>query len=447
MLAVGLFILILLILSSALVSGSEVAFFSLTPDDYEELTEEQTKQADRVITLKSKPRFLLATILIANNFINIGIVLLSEHLINLLLGDQVFSGLAQYCIDHLSWPELELKTWVRLWNFLLTVLGVTAVLILFGEIAPKIYARFNSKKLAKMMSAPMTSLMTIFYPLSRMLVGTSTKLEKTLESQSSGNNPSNRDEIEDAIDLAVGQRSDHQQKEGFILKRIIKFNEVPVKQIMRSRVDVISIPLDSSFEDVLKTIRDSGYSRIPVHIENFDEIEGILYAKDLLGKVNDVAFEWQSIIRKEVHYVPESKRINELLKDFQEKKQHMAIVVDEFGGCSGLVTLEDVLEEVIGEISDEFDDMLSVNFSKLDDDTFLFDGKTLINDVSRIVNIDNDIFDEYRGESDSIAGLMLEGIGRMPTSGFVINFPDFKLTAEKVNKVRIEQVKIERVKK
>ena len=232
----------------------------------------------------------------------------------------------------------------------------------------------------------------------------------------------------------------HAEEEVDILKSIIKFNEVAVKQIMRSRMDVIAESTESTLEEVLETIRSSGFSRFPIYEESLDQVVGLLYAKDFLG--HDDSIEWQKLIRKDVHYVPETKRINDLLKEFQQRRMHMAIVVDEFGGVSGLVTLEDVMEEVIGEIKDEFDEGDDLEYVKLNDKTYIFEGKSLINDVCRVLHVDTDIFDEIKGEADSVAGLMLEHIGQIPRQYQEVKIKNFTLRAERVNKRRIEKVRI-----
>jgi gliding motility-associated protein GldE len=433
----GILILAVLLLCSALISGTEVAYFSLSPDDIQTLKDESTVVSKRVLHLKRFPRRLLATILIANNFINIAIVVLSDYLVNEFLGADGFAGVSQFLSENISFLAYAAADYARLLNFLVTVVGVTFLLVLFGEVAPKIYAKFNNLSFARSVSGSITTLNTLFYPLSSLLVGWSKRLERSLDM--SGNSQDHKDQIEEAIELTViGDQ--HARQEVNILKSILKFNEVSVKQIMRSRVDVIAESKDSSLEEVLATIQSSGYSRIPIYEESIDHIIGLLYAKDFIG--HESTLDWNKIIRKDVHYVPESKRINELLKEFQQKRLHMAIVVDEYGGVSGLVTLEDVMEEVIGEITDEFDEGGDVEFIKIDEKTFVFEGKSLINDVCRIMGVDTDVFDEKKGEADSVAGLMLEQIGHIPRQTQELKIDNFTLRAERVNRRRIEKVKI-----
>ena len=433
----GILVLGILLLCSAIISGSEVAYFSLSPDDIQSLKDEGDSASKRVLQLKRFPRRLLATVLIANNFINIAIVVLSDYLVNQFLGEKGFAGFSQWLTEHISFIAYSASDYARLLNFLVTVVGVTFLLVLFGEVAPKIYAKFNNLSFARRISASLTTLNTLFYPLSGLLVGWSKRLERSLDM--SGNSQDHKDQIEEAIELTViGDQ--HADQEVNILKSILKFNEVSVKQIMRNRVDLIAENVTSNLEEVLNTIQSSGYSRIPVYEDSIDHIIGVLYAKDFIG--HDETLDWLKLVRKDVHYVPESKRINELLKEFQQKRLHMAIVVDEYGGVSGLVTLEDVMEEVIGEITDEFDEGDDIEFVKIDEKTFIFEGKSLINDVCRIMGVDTDVFDEKKGDADSVAGLMLELIGHIPRQFREIKIDHFTLRAERVNKRRIEKVKI-----
>ncbi len=436
----GILFLVLLLFCSALVSGSEVSYFSLSPDDIQALKDQGDKRAKRVLSLKRHPRRLLATILITNNFINIGIVLLSDYLIISTFGTQGFLGAGNWLAEKLTFLNYVAADYARFLSFLITVVGVTFLLVLFGEVVPKIYARFNNLAFARLMSRPLQALNTLFAPLSNLFVAYSKRIEKTLGAVADSQD--HKEDIEEAIELTVSGDV-HAEKEVNILKRIIKFNEVTVKQIMRSRVDVIAESTESTTQDVLSTIAESGYSRIPIYSESLDQVDGLLYAKDLIGV--DDSMDWQKLVRKEIHYVPESKRINELLKEFQQKRLHMAIVVDEFGGVSGLVTLEDVMEEVIGEITDEFDEGNDVEFVKIDDSTYLFEGKTLINDVCRIMNVETDVFNEHKGEADSIAGLMLEVVGQIPRAYQEIRLGQYILRVERVNKRRIQQVKVKTV--
>lgn len=430
----------ILLLCSALISGSEVAYFSLSPGDIQQLKSTDDPASARVLQLKRRPRQLLSTILISNNFVNIGVVLLSDSIVWSLLGENGFESLSLWLHDVLPIAQMSVSDYSRVLNFIVTVVGVTFLLLLFGEVAPKIYAKMNNMAFAKVMSRPLAVLMTIFSPINHLMVGMAQYVEKSFGVSS--NSQEYKDDIEEAIEMTV-VGNQHAEQEVDMLKSIVKFNEVTVKQIMRSRPDIIAEGDDSTLQEVMKTIQDSGYSRIPIYHEDLDSIIGLLYAKDLLGTPPDL--DWTQVIHRDVFYVPESKRINEILKEFQQKHLHMAIVVDEYGGVSGLVTLEDVMEEVIGEITDEFDEGDDIDYVRLDDQTYIFDGKTLINDMCRVMNIEYEIFKEIKGDADSIAGVMLEHMGQMPRQYDEIELPGYNLRAERVNKRRIEKVKIQRI--
>lgn len=430
--------LILLLICSALVSGSEVAFFSLSPNDLDVLDKEESKINKRVLKLRDKPRHLLATILIANNFINIGIVILSDYLIRNLLGDEKLLRIGQSLGSFIPMDAMFLGKFV---NFLVTIVGVTFLLVLFGEVAPKIYANINNLKFAKMMARPMRILSGLFRPLSGLLVAWSSRMESSFISTRSGIDDRSKEELDKAIQLTVS--GEEQSEEADILRGIIKFGNVSAKQIMKSRVDVIAAEEKTGFAEVMSMIKDNGFSRIPVYREDFDEVIGILYAKDLLGFSQEKDnYNWQQHIRENVIYVPESKKIDDILKEFQSKRLHMAIVVDEFGGSAGIITLEDIVEEVIGEIKDEFDDEEEVDFVKINDNNFIFEGKTLLHDVARVINVEKDAFDNYRNESDSLAGLLLDQLGRIPKKDKEIVIGMFKFKIVAVTKRRIERVHI-----
>ncbi len=423
-----------------MVSGSEVAFFSMEPDDIKDLKSDESPRAAKALELKERPNYLLATILILNNLINILIVLLSDFIVQRYFPQNLFDDWAQRLTENLSWLTADPMSIARLLEFTITVLGVTFLLVLFGEVVPKIYARFNNVSLAKRMSSVLSFNQKLFFPLSRFLVEGTNKLEKRLAK----NNQSyiqNKEEINEAIELTVQGREDADEEKD-MLKRIIQFNSVHVKQIMTSRVDVVAVNIEDEIETVLEIIKETGYSRIPVYEENLDQIRGILYIKDLIGEINKEDFQWQRLIRKDTLFVPETKRINELLKEFQLKHLHLAIVVDEFGGCSGLITLEDVMEEVIGEITDEFDEHDETFYKELGPHHYIFEGKTQLTDITRIMDIPNDAFEAFRGESDTIAGLFLELTGEMPKLNQQIDETRFDLKAIKVGKRRIQEVEI-----
>jgi len=440
----ALFFVIILLACSALVSSSEVAFFSLNINDVKKLEQENSQTANRILDLRSKPRELLATILISNNFINIGIIILSDFILAFFLSEPTRINWSEGILSGLPFLAAFFSAYslAKVINFSIAVIGVTFLLVLFGEVAPKVYAKINKMKLAKLMSRSLAGLMIFFKPFSSPLVRGTNLIERKLGSRSI-NSITSREEIDQAIELAVKEDEKNAGKEIDILKSIVKFGDVSVKQIMRPRVDVIAIDFRIDFHELLAIVKDSGYSRIPVFDEDFDNITGILYGKDLLGHLDeDVEYEWQALIRTNVMYVPEAKKINDLLREFQLERMHMAIVVDEYGGSSGLVTLEDIMEEVIGEIKDEFDDEVEVNFQKIDDFNYSFDGKTLLNDACRVLGIDTETFNTVKGDADSVAGLLLELTGRIPRVGAEVAFEDYKFRIISVNKRRIETIQI-----
>ncbi|NBB89360.1 MAG: gliding motility-associated protein GldE [Bacteroidetes bacterium] len=434
-----LFLLLLLIISSALISGSEVAFFSINKNQIKDLIENGSSSSQKIVQLLDRPRRLLASILIANNFINIAIVIVSDYLIWNWISEEIFTNWA----DRLSTgtPLLISETLLaRILNFILTVGLITFILVLFGEVTPKVYANINGLTLARFMARPLYFIDRLISPFSNLLVAMSKSLESRL-----GNTfktDVNKEEIDRAIELTVTQDK-HTTQEIDILKSIMKFGDVTVKQIMCSRVDVVALDLKAPYSEVLEAIKESGYSRLPVFENDFDNVVGILYVKDLLGNLdqpND--FDWTQHLQDEILYVPENKRINELLKEFQQKHLHMGIVVDEFGGSAGLVTLEDVMEEVIGDIKDEFDQEKEVDYVKLNPNEYIFDGKSLLNDVCRITRLPIDSFDGIKGDADSIAGLFLELTGRMPIIGQEVKVGRFTFQVVAVSKRRIEKIKM-----
>jgi len=432
--------LIVLLMCSALISGSEVAFFSLSPNDLIDLKAEDDKSNRLILKLRNKPRKLLATILISNNFINIAIVVVSDFLIQKLLGDEKLLLIGNFLSDFLP-GAFDALLIGRIVNFLIAVVGVTFLLVLFGEVAPKVYANINNMKFAKFMVRPMNSLSAIFGPASALLVNWSAKMESQFIYQKSGIENTSKDDLHKAIQLTVDNEEDSDEAD--ILRGILKFGNVSAKQIMKSRVDVIAINITADYGEVLQTIKESGFSRIPIFKEDFDEVVGILYVKDLLGfSKEDASFDWKVFIRENVLYVPESKKIDDLLKEFQQKRTHIGIVVDEFGGSAGIVTLEDIMEEVIGEIKDEFDEDEEVDYIKINASNYIFEGKTLLNDVARIISVDKGIFDSSKGETDSLAGLLLYNFGRIPKKDKEITIGSFKFKIVSVTKRRIEKIHI-----
>ncbi len=436
-------LVLLLLLCSALVSGSEVAFFSLTLNDFEKLEQENSQAGQRIIALKNKPRYLLATILIANNLVNIAIVIVSDAILRQLLPEDLINDWAATLLQLFALEEyFQAASTANAINFLITVIGVTFLLVLFGEVAPKVYANLNNIKLAKFMSGPLNILLNAFGPLSTVLVQWSNGIERRLAARTQSTGGTSRKDIDEAIELAVqGEQGGRQEIN--ILKRIVKFGDVSVKQIMRSRVDVIAVDFRTSYRELLRIVKDSGYSRIPVYDNDFDNVTGILYVKDLIGNLNEADhFEWQELIRTDVMYIPEAKKIDDLLKEFQAQRMHMAIVVDEYGGSSGIVTLEDILEEIIGDIKDEFDDELEVEYQKIDNFNYIFEGKTLLNDVCRVIGVDTNTFDGVRGDADSLAGLVLEMTGQLPKAESFIEYNGFRFKMVAVSRRRIERIRV-----
>ncbi|HMR86882.1 MAG TPA: gliding motility-associated protein GldE [Saprospiraceae bacterium] len=435
-----LVLFILLLICSGLVSASEVAYFSLGLKDVKSLEEENTDSSNRALQLKQKPRNLLATILIANNFVNIAIVIVADQILKILLGQDNLLLIGHWLYANLygfSSPEAL----ADIFNFLITVVGVTFILVLFGEAMPKIYATLNKLRIVHLMSGPLTLLSYTFSPISSILVGWSNAMEKRL-----GNNHQNmtsKEDIDTAIDLTVTNVSESSVQEADILKGIVNFGDIAARQIMHPRMDIVAIEESETFKDLMKIVKDSGYSRLPVYKDDLDNIIGILYVKDLLAFTEaPESFEWQKLIRNSVLFVPESKKIDELLREFQLKRTHMAVIVDEYGGTAGIATLEDIMEEVVGDIKDEFDQDEDIDYIKISDNNYIFEGKTLLKDVCRVIGENTNYFDENRGEADSLAGLILEVVGHIPTSEKEITIGHIVLKVITVTKRRIEKISL-----
>lgn len=405
-----------LLFVSALVSGSEVAFFSLTPSQVNDLRLRANKTDKRVLGLLGTPKKLLATILIANNFVNVSIIIIST-LITMRL----------FLLE--SSPVLM---------FVLQVLAVTALILLFGEILPKMIAAHYALRYARRISAFIKALGIIFHPLSILLVSSTSFIDKHIKRK--GHEVS-LSELGEAIEITADKTTPEEDRK--IMKGIVKFGNIEVKEIMRPRIDVTAIDINTGFDDLMTTILNSGYSRIPVFEESFDKVQGILYIKDLLPYLDQPsAINWPDLLRP-AFFVPENKRINDLLQEFRSKKIHLAIVVDEYGGTSGIVTLEDIIEEIVGEINDEFDvDADEIIYSKVDARNFIFEGKTLLNDFCKIVGIDDSVFSKVKGESDTLAGLLLELMGKIPNKGEHIDFNNFVFKVESVDKRRIKRIQV-----
>ncbi len=369
--SISIFILFILLCCSALLSGSEVAFFSLSPSDLKELETSEHKSNKYIIRHLSKPEQLLATILIGNNFVNVGIVILSAYISDSLF---VFGN-----------PQ-----WVK---FVFEVIGITAIILFFGEILPKVYAAKFSRRFAEIMAYPILILKNILSPLSFVLVSSSDIVNKRVNKKTS----ISLDDISQALELTSEEITDEKE----ILEGIVKFGNISAEEIMTARVDVIDIDITSGFNKVLSVIVESGYSRIPVFENTPDNVKGVLYVKDLLSHIDKSDdFEWQKLIRPP-YFIPENKKINDLLEEFQQNKIHLAIVVDEYGGTSGIVSLDDILEEILGEISDEMDDEESF-FTKQPDGSYIFEGKTLLNDFHKVTNTLETTFEKIRGDAETI---------------------------------------------
>ena len=404
--------LVFLLFCSAMISGTEIAFFSLSKTDLDLLSKEHSPAGNRVLGLLNKPKKLLATILIANNFINIFIVLL-------------FAVLGAYFFENL-------EAGIR---FLIEVVLITFLILLFGEVLPKVYATRNSIPFALFMANPVVYLNRLLSPLSYLLTGLTGVVERRLGKK---DNDFSVEKLSQALELTADNATTKDEKN--ILEGIVAFGNTETVQVMKPRIDIFAIPDDASFSEVLSKIISNGFSRNPVYHENIDEVIGVLYAKDLLPHLTKTEFNWQALVRAP-YFVPENKKLDDLLIDFQEKKNHLAIVVDEYGGTSGLVTLEDVIEEIVGDISDEFDSDDLV-YSKLDANNYVFEGKTALKDFYRVLDIDPKNFELHKGEAETLAGFILEISGKFPKKFEKINFEAFVFTVEAVDRKRIKQLKV-----
>ncbi len=406
--------LVLLVIVS-FVSAAESAFFSLTPTDMEELKTSGSKTDEKILKLVAAPKRLLATLLISINFINIAIVVLSTL---------VMEGLFEFSSES------------HIIGFIIQVVVVTFLILLVGEVIPKIYATQNPLSSTRVLVFFVQFLQRLFYPVSTFLVFSSSFLDKVIKPRTHNISV---DELSQALELTSDK--DIPVEDHKILKGIVKFGSTDVKQIMKSRMDVVAFEYEREFTKLLEDITTSGFSRVPIYKEKLDNIAGVLYAKDLLQYIDEGNdFNWHTIIRPPF-FVPENKKIDDLLREFQSRKIHLAVVVDEYGGTSGIVTLEDVIEEIVGEINDEFDDDELV-YSKLDDSNYVFEGKAHLNDVYRILEIDGDVFEEAKGEADTLAGLILELEGRIPTKNEKIRFNNLLFTIESADNRKIKRVKI-----
>ena len=425
---IALAVIVVFLIISALMSGSEVAYFSITHNDLDHLHKEASSSKTNILKLLDKPHYLLSTILITNNFVNIGAVLSSTIIFNNILPD-----------DTAAWLQ-----------FLINVILVTFVIVLCGEILPKVYASnsvASRMNLAKLMARPLLTLRSILYPISWILVNSTKFIETRLASKVKNGNVNNvsQKEIEQVIEMTVKDAKFAKEEIG-LLKSIVKFGNISVNNIMKSRIDVVSIDKDSDFDEVRKIIKNSNYSRVPVFEETFDKIAGIIHSKDLIehfDKKND--FNWHSLLRQ-AFFVPENKKIDDLFTEFQSRRTHMAIVVDEYGGTSGIVTLEDVLEEIVGEINDEFDEPEDLGYTKVNDDTFIVEGRTNIFELCKIFDLDYEYFDEIKETAETIAGMMIILNGSIPKKNSIINYKQISFNIVNSSERRIEKIKVTKLK-
>ena len=401
---IGMAVLCLLLIASALISSSETAFFSLQPADIDDLESRPDAKSKLVLKLREIPKTLLATILIGNNFVNVTITLLSTYIMA-----QLF--------DMANYPVAA---------FLLEVVIVTSLILIAGEITPKIYAGKRPR-----------FLIGFFKPLSKLLVNSTSFMDKHLEKKKG---EISMEDLSTAVDIATEESTPLEEKQ--MLKGIASFSEKEVSGVMIPRIDIIGVEQGMEFTEMLAIVIKSGFSRIPVYDETMDNVSGILYVKDLLPYLDAQSYEWQKLIRP-AFFVPENRKINDLFQDFREKKIHIAIVVDEYGGTSGLITMEDVIEEIVGEINDEFDEAnLEEHYKKLDDNTYLFKAQTSIVDFCKVFGVDEGYFEPMQGEADTLAGLILEIEGRIPEIGFKFNFEKFHMEITDADTKRIKEVKV-----
>jgi gliding motility-associated protein GldE len=396
-----------------MVSASEIALFSLTQKDLKVLYAEDSSKANLISNLLSRPKKLLATILVANNFSHIGVVIIFSF-----VGNTIFEAIAS--------PLLK---------FVVEVILITFLILLFGEVLPKVYASRNNIKFAKFIANPLAILDKLLSPISIPMRAVTVFLHEKLAKQKSNISV---DQLSQALELTSSD--DTTSDEHKILEGIVSFGNTDTKQVMSPRIDIFALEIEETFAEIYTKIIDKGYSRIPIYKESIDHIEGLLFVKDLIPHIHKKEFDWNKLIR-EPFFVPENKKLDDLLKDFQSKKSHLAIVVDEYGGTSGLVSLEDVIEEIVGDISDEFDDE-NLNYSQIDDKNFLFEGKINLKDFYRIVAVDEETFENRKGEAETLAGFILEILGNFPKKGQKIHFSNVYFTIESVDKKRIKQIKV-----
>jgi putative hemolysin len=412
-LIIGFLGIFILLFCSAIVSGAEVALFSLSQKEIDEALQDNVSKGRIISNLLDKPKKLLATLLVANNFINIGVVILFSF-----VGRDIFGAVIS--------PVLK---------FILEVILVTSLILLFGEILPKVYASRNNLKFAQRVAYPIAILDKLLSPISLPMRSATIYLHNKLGKQKTSISVG---QLSQALELT--DSDDTSTEEQKILEGIVSFGNTDTKQVMSPRIDIFALEISEPFAAIYPKIIEKGYSRIPVYRDNIDQIEGVLFVKDLLPYIDKKDFDWVTLIR-EPFFVPENKKLDNLLKDFQSMKSHLAIVVDEYGGTSGLVSLEDVIEEIVGDISDEFDDE-HINFSQIDEKNYLFEGKINLKDFYRIIDVDEDLFEIQKGEAETLGGFILEIIGNFPKKNQKITFQNCVFTIEAVDSKRIKQIKV-----
>jgi gliding motility-associated protein GldE len=409
------FILVALLFLSAVLAGSEVAFFSLNADQRISLRESEISSEKKVSQLLDKPQQLLATLLISINFVNIIFITLANYLTSLVLGQQSM--------------ETLLVT-------LFLLFGVTFIITFFGELIPKVWAQQNNLNFARY-SAPLIGFLNfVFLPLSKALLGISGLIEKRVKKKSY---TLTSQELNQALEITTDENTSDREKD--ILRGILNFGNISVKSVMQARRDIVAFDTSMNFHELMDLINKNGYSRVPVYNETIDKIEGILYIKDLLKHIDqDEKFDWLPLLHSPF-FVPENKKIDDLLYDFQEKRVHMAIIVNEYGETEGIVTMEDIIEEIVGEINDEFDEV-EADYKKIADNVYVFEAKTSLNDFCRVLEIEAAYFEKAKGESETLAGLVIELFGRIPSAGEEIEFEDFTFKVQSVDTRRIKKVRV-----
>ena len=412
-LAFGLLGILILLFCSALLSGTGVALFSLSQNDVDEITQDNNSKGTLISKLLEKPKKLLATLMIANNFINITIILLFSF-----IGENIFVAIT-----------------IPLLKFIVEISSITFLIILFGEVLPKVYASRNAIKFAVLVAYPLGLLDKLLSPISLPMRAITIYLHNKLGKQKTNFSV---DQLSQALELTGSDETSTEEQK--ILEGIVSFGNTDTRQVMSPRIDIFALEINEPFVEICPKIIEKGFSRIPVYRDNIDQIEGVLYVKDLLPYINTNDFDWASLLR-EPFFVPENKKLDNLLKDFQSMKSHLAIVVDEYGGTSGLVSLEDVIEEIVGDISDEFDDE-HINFSKIDDKNYLFEGKINLKDFYRIIDVDEELFENRKGEAETLAGFILEILGNFPKKNQKISFENCLFTIETVDQKRVKQIKV-----